>query len=106
MNYKIYQININEDSIKNDDKLVRRLFSFLGDDINEISLDKYGYTEVYNSTINDCDNALSEIFEIFNINHPSDFRGRSLSVSDIVYLEGKGYYYCQPIGWKKINIIM
>lgn len=45
---------------------------------------------------------LEKYYEIFNIDHPADFRGRSLSVSDIVALKiGKDilYYYVDPIGF-------
>lgn len=45
----------------------------------------------------DC--TLDNIFETFNITHPEDYRGHSLSVSDIVQIidlnnEEDGYYYC------------
>lgn len=48
------------------------------------------------------DEMLEELFEIFNINHPEDYNGHSLSVSDVVKL-GDDYYYCDSIGWKKLN---
>lgn len=45
---------------------------------------------------------LEKYYEIFNIDHPADFRGHRLSVSDIVALKiGKDilYYYVDPIGF-------
>ena len=45
---------------------------------------------------------LDKYYEIFNIDHPADFCGRSLSVSGIVALKiGKDilYYYVDPIGF-------
>ena len=45
---------------------------------------------------------LEELFEIFNINHPKDFRGHSLSVSDVVELDGKNFY-CDAHGWKELS---
>lgn len=45
---------------------------------------------------------LDDIFYIFNCQHPNDFKGHSLSVSDIVVL-GDNYYYCDSIGWKNIS---
>lgn len=42
----------------------------------------------------------------FNINHPEDFTGRSLSVSDIVAVirkSGTRYYYCDIFGWEDIS---
>ena len=46
--------------------------------------------------------ALEELFEIFNIRHPEDFKGRSMSVSDIVEVDGENYY-CDAAGWKKLK---
>lgn len=45
---------------------------------------------------------LDDIYEMFNLNHPQDFRGHSLSVSDIVYMDGK-YFYCDSFGWQCIG---
>lgn len=50
------------------------------------------------------DQVLDKIFEKFNINHPTDFTCHSLSISDIVKINDDAYY-CQPIGWKNINMI-
>ena len=52
---------------------------------------------------------LEAIFTDFNINHPDDFRGHSLSVSDVVALKRFpdcdfwNYYYCDSFGWKDIS---
>lgn len=45
--------------------------------------------------------ALELIFKIFNLNRPEDFKGHSLSVSDIVVLDGKKFY-CDSWSWKAI----
>jgi hypothetical protein len=45
---------------------------------------------------------LEKLFDIFNTFRPRDFKGRSMSVSDIVKLEGV-YYYCDHVGFKKIT---
>lgn len=45
---------------------------------------------------------LEELFFIFNMKHPLDFTGHSLSVSDIVELDGH-YYYCDNVGWTDIT---
>lgn len=53
---------------------------------------------------------LEDIFEIFNLHHPEDFNGHSLSVSDIVQIinepdkEEDGFYFCDSFGWRKLNI--
>lgn len=46
---------------------------------------------------------LDDIFEMCNLNHPIGYLGHSLSVSDIVHINGK-YYYCDSIGWKELDI--
>ena len=45
---------------------------------------------------------LEDIFFHFNMRRPTDFRGHSLSVSDIVVLNGEKFY-CDRIGWKKLD---
>ena len=50
---------------------------------------------------------LEAIFTAFNLtafsrNHPIGFRGHSLSVSDVVSLNGE-YYFCDSFGFKKIE---
>ncbi len=49
---------------------------------------------------------LDEMFEEFNCNHPADFKGHSLSVSDIVATENNGelkYFYCDSFGWVDVT---
>ena len=49
---------------------------------------------------------LTKIFEIFNIAHPEDYTGRSLSVGDVVVLLAHGEYIgyaCEMVGWKTIR---
>lgn len=58
------------------------------------------------SSCNENDNkVLEELFEMFNVNHPEDYKARSLSVSDVVAIVRKNvtrYYYCNSMGWKLI----
>jgi hypothetical protein len=58
------------------------------------------------SSCNENDNkVLEELFEMFNVNYPEDYKGRSLSVSDVVAIVRKNvtrYYYCDSMGWKLI----
>jgi len=46
--------------------------------------------------------SLDGIFEIFNLDRPHDFKGHSMSVSDVVYYKGN-YWYCDNIGWRNIG---
>lgn len=61
------------------------------------------YHLVYVDTIPEekIDVALDIVFEKFNINRPEDFTGHSLSVGDVVSINGNAYY-CNPFGWEKI----
>ena len=62
------------------------------------------YEVVYEGVIKDSnvEDALEELFMIFNTCWPADFKGHSMSVSDVVELEGV-YYYCDHVGFKKIT---
>jgi len=62
------------------------------------------YSRVY-STEMDSTTTLDEIFARFNLNKPPDFKGHSLSVSDIIVLNLKGRetaaYYVNDFGFVK-----
>ncbi len=45
---------------------------------------------------------LIEVYCRFNLNHPEDFRGHSLSVSDIISVDGVAYF-CDSFGFEKIE---
>ena len=44
-----------------------------------------------------------DVFRIFNLEHPNGYRGRSMSVSDIVWMEGIGYWFCDSVGFRRIR---
>ena len=49
---------------------------------------------------------LEDLYRIFNVEHPHDFSGHSLSVSDIVALKQAGvvsYHYVDSIGYKELT---
>ena len=51
------------------------------------------------------DNSLDKIFVKYNINHPADFKGHSLSMSDIIVTikDGKKQaFYCDQIGFQPV----
>lgn len=68
-------------------------------------IDLNNYRTVYSGIVygSDADDMLEQLFVMFNINFPEDYRGRSLSVSDIVKLDGFGTYFCDSIGWKRLD---
>ena len=51
--------------------------------------------------------AASVLFERFNIDHPADYRNRSMSVGDVVVLSRNGKeivaYACESVGWTDIT---
>ena len=52
---------------------------------------------------------LESIYSRFNIDRPEDFKGHSLSVSDIVAIRQAGVvscYYCDSIGFQKLDIVL
>lgn len=59
------------------------------------------YVRVYAGEIRQSEDAhaLEALFYAFNVCHPKDFRGRSLSMSDVVLLDERAYY-CDSVGWK------
>lgn len=46
---------------------------------------------------------LEDVFYIFNNAYPAGYRGRSLSTSDIVEVEGTGTFFCDCFGFEKIK---
>lgn len=66
------------------------------------------YEAVYHGEIvaGSADEALEKLYYTFNMKHPADFRGHSMSVSDIVILEDcpdAGTYFCDSFGFKKLS---
>ncbi len=78
MRIRIYQINLERDIDRIAFESLDRLERYQGSgEINSSIYDK-----VYEGEV-DCSD-LEAVFEKFNLDHPEDYRGRSLSVSDIV----------------------
>lgn len=46
---------------------------------------------------------LEDVFYIFNCQLPEGYRGRSMSVSDVVWMEGLGTFFCDSFGFKPIK---
>ena len=72
--------------------------------IDEVNLDNY--IQVYSDDVpydKSVEMFLEYLFKKFNLDRPIDFGGHSMSVSDIVKINGK-YYFCDSIGWKNIDI--
>ena len=86
-------------------------FYFRGYDRIKDRFDIKNYEVIYNAYLDefvdevpdDIYQALNIIYNIFNAHRPEDFHGHSLSVSDIVKINGVNYY-CDSWGWKEIKI--
>jgi len=99
--YSIYQVNSDRDT--------ERVSYLSSDSMQNIKgifeVKPEIYDKVYDGEL-DC-NSLEDIYEKLNIDHPSDYKHRSLSVSDVVEIkEGSdiapGFYFCNDIGFMPI----
>ena len=91
MKIAIYQINLDKDTER---------VAFMG--YKEDRFNSAIYDKVWEGSLKVKD--LEDVFRIFNIHAemPDDYRGRSLSVSDVVFFNNK-YYYCDNVGWKEVE---
>lgn len=100
--FSIYQINTDRDNNR---------ICFLGLDSLERfqhskEVDPALYDRTYDGKL-DC-SSLETIYKKFNIDHPADYKGRSLSVSDVVEIResdtlNPGFYFVDSIGFKSIS---
>ena len=68
------------------------------------SVDRGNYDLVYTAPL-DGTTTLEDIYRTFNIEHPADFKGHSLSVSDVVVLHQGGKdtaHYCDSFGFQQV----
>lgn len=97
--YGIYQLKDSNDlryhRFENYDALIN----------SNLKVDKKNYELIYSSRLEEKE-TLDDIFERFNMFHPEDFRGHSLSISDIVLVHKNGintaHYVDGAIGFRTI----
>ena len=103
MNYKIYQIKDVENcpySFRPFMMSKRLNFSLTDYEVvYEGTVDKLEFDEENGNSIY---RTLDYLFVLFNLNHPTDFRGHSMSVSDIIELDNE-FYYVDSIGFENIT---
>ena len=95
----IYQIDLEKDK--------KRVAFVSFEQYKEIMKTESIQSEIYKLVFEgevDC-NSLKEVYQKFNLEHPENYRGHSLSVSDIVeVVESEtvepDFYYCDSIGFK------
>ena len=69
-----------------------------------LSVDKANYTEIYAAPLA-AGITLEDLYRTFNVDHPADFKGHSLSVSDVVVLHQNGQdtaHYCDSVGFQQV----
>ena len=69
-----------------------------------LSVDPDNYEEVYSGELIE-GTTLDDLYEKFNIDHPADYRGRSMSVSDVVVLHQNGEdraYFVDSFGFTEL----
>ena len=107
MKYTVYQIPFPKD--ENNEEAIRKFHNYAYKHlswIDEVNINNYEKTyegEMPINLISD-EEPLDQIFRELNINHPVDYTGHSLSVSDIVETNGK-FYYCDAYGWEELNFV-
>ena len=73
-----------------------------------LAVDKANYALVYTAPLDE-NTTLEDIYRTFNIDHPADFTGHSLSVSDIVVLchdNQQTAFYCDSFGFQEVPEFM
>lgn len=100
--FAIYQINDVDDNVRLR-FLALRSMENLGYQVERKNYNLVYVGEFSPTASNEAE--LEKLYERFNINHPTDYCGRSLSVSDIVVLKRDGVvscHYCDSIGFKDV----
>jgi hypothetical protein len=102
MKYTVFQIPFPETEAA--EKIYCR-YAFMGlDRIDKVHLEYYkksyeGNLETSKTNVN---SILEDLFRELNLNHPADYTGHSLSVSDMILIDGH-YYFCDSFGWKEVK---
>ena len=100
MRIRIYQINLDRDTNHVAFVGTERLERYQGSS----AIDSALYDKVFEGDVDSTD--LEAVFQMFNLNHPKGYAGRSLSVSDIVEIVEDpvpgNFYFCDTMGFKHI----
>ena len=103
MKIKLYQINHDRDKPIRAYQSLRSLQRLFGS--KEIVSDRYD--KVFDGEV-DC-KTLDDVYRKFNLDHPKNYHGRSLSVSDVVEVVEpvselkKGFYFCDEYSFEKVD---
>lgn len=102
MKIKIYQVNMERDTNRVAFVGYENLEKFQGSP----EVDSQIYDKVFEGDVN-CF-TLEKVYEMFNYEHPTGYKGRSMSVSDVVEVidgtTGKSYFnYCDSFGFQQVS---
>ena len=100
MNIAIYQINPDRDENNVAFLNYENLERFQG----SAELRSEIYDKVFEGEV-EC-GTLEEVYQMFNLDHPDGYRGRSLSVSDVVEVVGEEkstFHFCDSIGFREVD---
>lgn len=100
MNIAIFQINPDRDENNVAFLSYENLERFQG----SAALRSEIYDKVFEGEV-EC-GTLEEVYQMFNLDHPDGYRGRSLSVSDVVEVVGEEkstFYFCDSIGFREVD---
>ena len=109
MKYRILQLDRERESVSKNRKMFES-WEVLneccgGFDIRDYKEVYAGETDDYipqlNVTIKNKMVILDRLFDQFNLRIPEDFKGHSLSVSDVVIMDNE-IYFCDPYGWVEV----
>ena len=95
MKIKVYQINPDLDRYSVLFRNYEAAMSCAG------QIDPSIYKTVFDGNVDAQD--LEDVFTVLNFSQPVGYNGHSLSVSDIVEIEGGGYHYCDTFGFQKLK---
>lgn len=101
MDITIYQINMGRDHNRIAFEGLDLLKMYQGSD----KIDSRIYDRVFEGEV-DCKD-LEDVYRKFNLEHPEGYKGRSLSVSDVVEIVDENgdstFHFCDSIGFKQID---
>ena len=101
MDITIYQINMGRDHNRIAFEGLDLLKLYQGSD----KIDSRIYDRVFEGEV-DCKD-LEDVYRKFNLEHPEGYKGRSLSVSDVVEIVDENgdstFHFCDSIGFKQID---
>jgi len=100
--FEIYQVDMSQPTGA---RIMFRSYETIQEEGTPLTLD--AYKKVYEGDFEEKKDGnlpvTEQLYVMFNIARPKDFKGHSLSVSDIIIIDGQ-QYFCDEYGFKTISI--